>query len=89
MKIAICDDELVAREQITTFVEDYCIERGVDIGYEVFESYVPLENRIDEFDAFIMDYQTPEIDGMSFAGIIREKYGNGANNHYQNEKKQR
>lgn len=77
MKAAICDDELVPRETIVTYLEDYCADSGIDIDYEAFESYLPIENRIDEFDIFIMDYQTPEIDGMSFARTIREKYGSG------------
>lgn len=75
MKIAICDDEEFARESIVTCVENYSIERKNDIDYEVFDSYVALESRIPEFDVFIMDYQTPEIDGMTFAKKIREDYG--------------
>lgn len=75
MKIAVCDDELVARENIITCIEDYCAERGIEIEYEAFESYLMLEKRIAEFDVFIMDYQTPEIDGMTFAQKIREEYG--------------
>lgn len=75
MLIAVCDDELVAREEIVTCIEDYCLEQKIDIKYEVFDSYLPLEKRIDEFDVFFMDYQTPEIDGMSFAQKIRESCG--------------
>lgn len=75
MKIAVCDDELIAREAVVTCLEDYSIERKLNIGYEVFESYTVLEPRIGEFDIFIMDYQTPEIDGMTFAKMLREKFG--------------
>ena len=74
MRAAVCDDEKTAREEIITLIEDYCIERAVNIEYEEFESYLPLKERIEEFDVFIMDYQIPEIDGMSFAKTIREKY---------------
>lgn len=77
MKIAVCDDELVAREEIVTCLEDYSVERKLDVDYEVFESYVLLADRIAEFDVFIMDYQTPEIDGMTFAKKIREEFGDG------------
>lgn len=75
MRIAVCDDELVAREAVVTCLEDYSIERKMNIEYEVFESYTLLEPKISEFDVFIMDYQTPEIDGMTFAKKLREKFG--------------
>lgn len=74
MKIAVCDDELMALEEIITCLEDFAIERKVNIEYEAFESYEPLSERIDEFDVFIMDYKTPIIDGLTFAKLIREKY---------------
>lgn len=75
MKIAICDDEEFARESLITCIENYSIERKTDIDYEAFENYMLLEPRIEEFDVFLMDYQTPEIDGMTFAKKIREDYG--------------
>lgn len=75
MKIAVCDDELVAREAVVTCLEDYLIERNLNIEYSVFESYPALEPEIDKFDVFIMDYQTPETDGMTFAKFLRERYG--------------
>ncbi len=75
MKIAICDDEKVARENVVTLLEDYSHDRKLDIPYEVFERYPDLEKKIDEFNIFLMDYETPEIDGLSFARMIRERYG--------------
>ncbi len=75
MKIAICDDEKTALESIVSCVEEYCIERKVDIEYVGFNDYTLLIPRIDEFDYFILDYQMPGIDGLSFAQTIREQYG--------------
>lgn len=75
MKIAICDDERVWIDSVMTVLEDYSIERKIDIDYEAFDSYLKLEPKTEEFDVFIMDYQTPEIDGLSFAKQLREKYG--------------
>lgn len=75
MKIAICDDELTAREKIVTLVEDYSIEKNINIDYETFETYEGLKDKIPEFDLFILDYQMPGIDGMEFAQTIRENYG--------------
>ena len=75
MKIAICDDEKNCIETVITYVEDYMAQRNIEIEYEAFEKYPALEQRIDEFDVFVMDYQTPEIDGLSFAAKIRENHG--------------
>ena len=75
MKIAICDDERLCIEAVITCIENYMAARKAEIEYEAFERYPDLEPRIDEFDVFVMDYQTPEIDGLTFAAIIREKYG--------------
>ncbi len=75
MKIAICDDEKNCLEAVITCIEDYMAERRTEIDYEAFSRYPDLEPRIDEFDVFVMDYMTPEIDGLSFAARIREKYG--------------
>ncbi len=76
MRIAVCDDEQIWIESIITVLEDYSIERKIDLEYKAFGSYAELEPETDDFDIFIMDYQTPEIDGLTFAGRIREKYGN-------------
>ena len=75
MKIAICDDELAAREQIVSFTEDYVRERRLELAYETFDSYAPLQSRIGEFDVFVLDYQMPQTDGLTFASMIRERYG--------------
>ncbi len=75
MKIAVCDDEKTARENVVTLLEDYFHDKRKDIPYEVFDNYEALKDRIDEFNIFLMDYETPGIDGMSFARMIREKYG--------------
>lgn len=75
MKVAICDDEKYSRDSVVSCIEDYIHDRKTEFDYEVFESYVDLKDRIDEFNVFIMDYEVPEIDGMTFARMIREKYG--------------
>lgn len=75
MKVAICDDEKVSRDSVVSCIEDYIHDRKAEFDYEVFESYTEFKDRIDEFNVFIMDYEVPEIDGMTFARMIREKYG--------------
>lgn len=75
MRIAVCDDEKACIDSVVTVLEDYAIERRTDIDYETFERYPDLEDRVGEFDVFVMDYQTPEIDGLTFARKIREQFG--------------
>ena len=75
MKMAICDDESVAREILVSLTEDYMRERKVDLDYAVFASYVDMAERIGEFDLFVMDYQMPDVNGLEFAARIREQYG--------------
>lgn len=75
MKIAICDDEYIDREILVSLTEDYIAERKTEFEYAVFLSYLDMQNRIDEFDVFVLDYQMPDVNGLEFAAQIREKYG--------------
>lgn len=74
MRIAVCDDEEAAREAVVTCIENYMIDRNIELEYETFEHYAALEPLTDSFDVFIMDYQMPDVDGLEFARKIREKY---------------
>lgn len=75
MKVAICDDERAQIEATVTCLEDYMHDRRISVDYECFESYALLKDRLDEFDVFILDYQVPEINGIEFARVLRETYG--------------
>lgn len=75
MRFAVCDDELTAREQIVTLLEDYIQSRKLEIEYEVFDNYAELSEQIDQFDLFFVDYMMPEIDGMTFSQNVRNKFG--------------
>lgn len=75
MKIAICDDEWASIDSMVTCLEDYMLDRRISFDYECFESYTPLKNKMSEFDIFILDYQVPELNGIEFARMLREKYG--------------
>lgn len=75
MKIAICDDEAVAREEISALLETYIEDKKVGISYEVFEDYKTLCEREDEFDIFLVDYLMPGVNGLEFAKGLRERHG--------------
>lgn len=74
MKLAICDDELTAREQIAGLVDCYSSEKKA-VEYELFKDYSELERRIDEFDIFFLDYLMKGVDGLEFARLLRSRYG--------------
>lgn len=74
IRLAICDDEKQDLDALASAVEDYALERKTDISYETFTNYLDLEPRIGEFDIFFIDYAMPQMDGMTFARIIRSAY---------------
>ncbi len=74
IRLAICDDEKRDLDVLTTAIEDYAFERKADISYETFTNYLDLEPRIGEFEIFFIDYAMPQMDGMTFARIIRNTY---------------
>lgn len=74
IRLAICDDEKRDLDALAAAVEDYALDRNADISYETFTNYHDLEPRIGEFEIFFIDYAMPEMDGMTFARIIRSAY---------------
>lgn len=75
LRLAICDDEVMQNEKTVTVIEDYIHDRNISIDYECFESYALLKDRISEFDLFILDYEVPGINGIEFAEMLRESFG--------------
>lgn len=75
MKIAVCDDEAVAIDEIVSLLEDYIADRREKIEYNVFKDYSLLEPCAEEYDIFLLDYMMPGVDGLSFARSVREKFG--------------
>lgn len=72
MRIALCDDEQLAREYLRLVLSKWAIDR--DIAVEVLE-YTSAEDFLcdDSFpDIVLLDIQMGEMDGMKLAGQIRK-----------------
>lgn len=75
MRIAVCDDEYVAVEEIEKLLKEYSSKNGIHFDYDLFDNYSALEPVAEKYDIFLLDYLMPGINGMDFAGKIREKCG--------------
>lgn len=74
MRIAVCDDERVALDEIEALLNEYCETVNAKLIIEFFEHYSELESRLDEFDVFLLDYKMPDVNGLEFAKDLYEKY---------------
>lgn len=72
MKIAICDDEKVARHEISSLVNEYRLHKKIDIFPDIFDSGQKLLSSKLDYDVIIMDYQMEDINGIETSRQIRE-----------------
>ncbi len=56
MKIAVCDNEQIILNKVSSAIEEYIGKTDFDITYETFTTYESVNERIDEFDLFILDH---------------------------------
>lgn len=76
MKIAICDDELVQREYISTSVQRYFNEKVIPVCIQEYESAEELWFQFDlnsDIDIVLLDIQMAGMDGVSLAKKLRSK----------------
>ena len=73
MRIAICDDEKIFRNQLKEALDRYSDERKVDVFYTEFSNGHDLIANKNEFDIIILDYQMESIDGLETAKRLRKK----------------
>lgn len=71
MKIAVCDDDILAREQIKEYIEKYPLLTGYEINE--FSSGEELINKLKQqhIDIIFLDIQLGKIDGIDTAKLIR------------------
>lgn len=73
MKIAICDDDLLCRQQVTAAVQGYFGSR--DVALSVFSGGNALleeAGRVGGFDLYFLDILMPEISGIQLGMRLRQ-----------------
>lgn len=81
MRIAICDDEQLYREEITMLINNYTHQHS-DLSFRLFSfsSGKELLEYIDEnsnFDLYILDIIMPEMNGIETGAALRSMNDNG------------
>lgn len=77
MKIAICDDEKIACEDLRYKILAHVEERKERCEIECFFSATELLQTSCSYDIFFLDIQMPEQDGLALAKNIRENESRG------------
>ena len=77
LKIAVCDDETDALEEVYALVEKYCKDRTeLDASVQKFCDSSQLLESIEthgRFDIYILDIVMPDLDGIQLGTEIRKK----------------
>lgn len=75
IKIAFCDDDLSTLNELNILLDQYRIERNMDITYAAFQSPLELLADIEKgmrFDVLFLDVLMPGENGISAAKEIRQ-----------------
>ena len=73
MTVAICDDEILFRKQLKSFLIQFKNERRIHLDIYEFSDGVSLLEANQGFDIVFLDYQMPEFDGMKTARELRAR----------------
>lgn len=73
MLIAICDDEMIFRNELKSFLVKYKLANHLCIDICQFSNGEDLLNSNELFDMVFLDYQMPGLDGLDVAKKLRSK----------------
>ena len=76
MRIALCDDERCEIEAIGKLIQNYAASHDYDISVDMFTSGHSLLKQQGRFDLYILDYMMEEMDGITLALQLRQKFNN-------------
>lgn len=72
MRIAICDDDPIELQNISTFIEEYFKSKNLPFNCRSFSSSTELANTAPgEFDLYLLDVLMPTLNGIELAKEIR------------------
>ena len=72
MRIAICDDDPIELQNISTFIEEYFKSKNLPFNCRPFSSSTELANTTPgEFDLYLLDVLMPALNGIELAKEIR------------------
>ncbi len=72
MKIAVCDDEIVYRDEISDLLRKYQLDRKIDVFIDVYKNGTELLSSDYPYDVIFMDYQMSGLDGIETCRRLRE-----------------
>lgn len=72
MKVAVCDDEKIFREEIASLLKSYQNERKTDVFIDFFQNGDELLAAKYSYDVIFMDYQLGGMDGIETCRCLRE-----------------
>lgn len=72
MKLAICDDEQVCRNEIADMINTYRLQKNLDIFPDIFDSGQKLLQSGLDYDVILIDYRMKNINGIATCRKIRE-----------------
>lgn len=73
-RIALCDDNLEYLDLLSTRIQEYCAESGIEVKLDCYRDSSQLDDLIDEkkmYDAYILDIEMPNVSGIELAERIR------------------
>ncbi len=73
MKIAICDDEQVIRDEIAGFLQEYFDANNLSFEVDLFSDGESFVQKNRNYDLVFMDYQLPDGNGIDFAKRVRQE----------------